>query len=87
VFQKKNRTLILVKNILIAPFVFVIRCYQRLISPLFAPTCRYTPSCSNYALQALEVHGVLIGGWLSLKRIARCAPWGSHGHDPVPPKK
>jgi len=58
-----------------------------MISPLFAPTCRYTPSCSNYALQALEIHGVLKGSWLSLKRIARCAPWGGHGHNPVPPKK
>tara|TARA_B100000780_G_scaffold93752_1_gene65210 strand:- start:912 stop:1088 length:177 start_codon:yes stop_codon:yes gene_type:complete len=58
-----------------------------MISPLFAPTCRYTPSCSNYALQALEIHGVLKGSWLSLKRIAQCAPWGGHGHNPVPPKK
>ena len=86
-FQKKKHEFILVKNILIAPFVLIIRFYQRMISPLFAPTCRYTPSCSNYALQALQTHGVLKGGWLSIKRIARCAPWGGHGHNPVPPKK
>ena len=85
-FQKKHE-FILIKNILIAPFVLIIRCYQRMISTLFAPTCRYTPSCSNYALQALQTHGVLKGGWLSIKRIARCAPWGGHGHNPVPPKK
>lgn len=75
------------KNILIALFILIIRLYQRVISPLFAQTCRYTPSCSNYALQALQIHGVVKGGWLSLKRIARCAPWGGHGHDPVPTNK
>ncbi|WP_151895072.1 membrane protein insertion efficiency factor YidD [Patiriisocius marinistellae] len=75
------------KKLLIAPFVFLIRVYQRFLSPLMPPMCRYTPSCSHYAVEALQVHGVLKGSWLAAKRIASCAPWGGHGHDPVPPKK
>ncbi|GER60821.1 membrane protein insertion efficiency factor YidD [Patiriisocius marinus] len=77
---------IVMKNILIAPFVYLIKGYQRFISPLFPPQCRYTPSCSHYSVEALQKHGLLKGGWLSLKRIASCNPWGGHGHDPVPPK-
>jgi hypothetical protein len=77
----------MVKQILIAPFVFIIRIYQRIISPLFPPMCRYTPSCSHYAVEALQTHGIVKGIWLAAKRIARCAPWGGQGHDPVPPKK
>ncbi len=75
------------KKILTYPFVFLIRGYQILISPLLPSTCRYTPTCSNYAIQALETHGILRGSWLAAKRIASCNPWGGHGHDPVPPKK
>ncbi|MGJ8667412.1 MAG: membrane protein insertion efficiency factor YidD [Patiriisocius sp.] len=77
----------MLKNILIAPFVFLIRVYQRFISPLTPPMCRYTPSCSHYAVEALQVHGILKGSWLAAKRIASCAPWGGEGYDPVPPKK
>jgi len=58
--------------------------YQGAISPLFSPKCRYTPTCSEYALQALEKHGPFTGMWLSLKRLITCHPWGGHGHDPVP---
>ena len=67
-----------------------IRGYQRWISPalhaLAGPGagCRYVPTCSQYFLDALETHGFLKGSWLGLRRIARCHPWGSHGHDPVP---
>ena len=65
--------------------LFLIRVYQLVISPfLGASKCRYTPTCSEYAKQALIKHGILKGFWLALKRIARCAPWGSHGFDPVP---
>jgi len=69
----------------------LIRSYQLLISPvltlLFGPGCgcRFQPTCSHYALEALETHGVLRGGWLGLKRLARCQPWGGSGYDPVPP--
>lgn len=64
--------------------VTFIRAYQRLISPLFGPRCRFHPSCSQYALEALERHGVVKGGWLALRRIARCHPLNPGGHDPVP---
>jgi hypothetical protein len=63
----------------------VIRVYQLVLSPLLGPTCRFTPSCSQYAMEALARHGVLAGGWLALRRILRCHPWGGMGYDPVPP--
>ena len=72
------------KKILIAPFVFLIRFYQVCISPLKPPTCRFTPTCSQYALQAFKKHGVIKGFYLTVKRILRCHPWGGHGYDPVP---
>lgn len=61
----------------------LIRCYQW-FSVIKPPCCRYAPSCSYYAMEALERHGVVRGGWLSLRRILRCQPWGGHGFDPVP---
>ena len=66
------------------PFILLIRFYQLVISPLLGPKCRYTPTCSSYALQAFKKHGVGKGFLLSLKRISRCHPWGGSGHDPVP---
>ncbi|WP_083917997.1 membrane protein insertion efficiency factor YidD [Nocardiopsis xinjiangensis] len=62
-----------------------IRGYQRFISPLFPPVCRFYPSCSAYAMEALRVHGALRGLWLAIRRIARCQPFHSGGLDPVPP--
>lgn len=64
--------------------LLLIRFYQYGISPLLPPRCRYTPTCSQYAVQAIRKHGTLKGGWLTAKRIARCHPWGGCGHDPVP---
>lgn len=61
-----------------------IRFYQAAVSPLTPPSCRYTPSCSAYAKEAIEVHGALHGGWLALRRVLRCHPWGGYGYDPVP---
>lgn len=61
-----------------------IRFYQLCISPLFPPSCRFTPTCSEYARQALIKHGVVKGLWLALRRLLRCHPWGGHGYDPVP---
>lgn len=58
--------------------------YKYGISPLTPPSCRYTPTCSEYALQAVKKYGPVKGGWLSVKRISRCHPWGGHGYDPVP---
>ncbi len=73
----------MVGRILIA----VIRFYQTAISPLSLPSCRFTPSCSAYAREAIEVHGAVSGGWLALKRILRCHPWGGYGYDPVPRRR
>lgn len=61
-----------------------IRFYQTAISPLLGPSCRYTPTCSEYARQALIKHGPFKGLWLAVKRILRCRPWGGSGYDPVP---
>ena len=63
----------------------LIRFYQAAISPWTPPSCRYEPTCSHYALQALEAHGAGRGSWLALRRFARCNPFGGHGYDPVPP--
>jgi uncharacterized protein len=63
----------------------LIRLYQLVVSPLLPPSCRYLPSCSDYALEALAHHGVLRGLLLALRRLARCHPWGGSGYDPVPP--
>jgi putative membrane protein insertion efficiency factor len=65
-------------------FIFLIRFYQGGISPFFPATCRYTPSCSEYGVQALKKHGPWKGGWLTLKRFGSCHPWGGSGYDPVP---
>lgn len=62
----------------------LIRGYQLLISPLFPPSCRYFPTCSDYARQAVVLHGPVKGGWLALARLLRCHPWGGFGYDPVP---
>jgi len=72
------------KQIASFPFILIIRLYQLIISPLLGPKCRYTPTCSHYAIEALKKHGPFKGTWLAAKRIARCHPWGGHGHDPVP---
>ena len=64
--------------------IFVIRSYQYLISPWLGDHCRYYPSCSHYAVTALHTHGVTRGGWLALRRLARCHPWHEGGFDPVP---
>ena len=64
-----------------------IRFYRIGISPLLPSRCRHLPTCSEYALEALEMHGPFRGLWLSIKRIGRCHPWGTHGYDPVPHKE
>ena len=72
------------KTVLSFPFIALIKLYQWFISPLLGPKCRYTPSCSQYALQAFRKYGPLKGFWLAIKRIASCNPWGGSGYDPVP---
>ncbi len=77
ILQTISRT---IARLLILP----IRFYQKFISPLTPPSCRYTPTCSQYAVEALRKHGPLKGMYLAVRRILRCHPWGGHGHDPVP---
>ena len=72
------------RKILIFPLVVLIKFYQVCISPFTPPSCRYTQTCSQYALEALRKYGPFKGGWLALKRILRCHPWGGSGYDPVP---
>lgn len=62
----------------------LVRVYQAVLSPYLPSACRYTPTCSQYAIEAICKHGAVRGGWLGLKRISRCHPWGGHGYDPVP---
>lgn len=72
------------KRFVKALFILPIRFYQYSISPLFPPSCRFTPTCSEYAVQAINKHGIFKGVWLAIKRIMRCHPWGGSGYDPVP---
>jgi len=72
------------KKLLNRFFIILIRFYQWAISPYFASSCRYTPTCSEYGIEALKKHGPFKGGWLTLKRFLSCNPWGGSGYDPVP---
>jgi len=71
-------------SLLTLPLIALIRLYQMIISPWLGSQCRYTPTCSQYGIEALKKYGPIKGLWLTIKRIARCNPWASHGHDPVP---
>ncbi|GAB3655095.1 hypothetical protein GCM10027589_14190 [Actinocorallia lasiicapitis] len=68
-------------------FIGVVKGYRKVISPLLPPTCRFEPSCSAYGLEALQTHGALRGGWLTIARIARCHPFHPGGYDPVPARR
>lgn len=72
------------KEIFSLPFIGLIRLYQLIISPWLGASCRYTPTCSQYGIEAFKKYGPLKGLWLTVKRVASCNPWGGHGHDPVP---
>jgi putative membrane protein insertion efficiency factor len=74
----------MVKRLLSQLMIGLIRVYQYAISPYLPPSCRYTPSCSVYGIEAIKKHGPLKGGWLTLKRFLSCNPWGGSGFDPVP---
>lgn len=64
--------------------IALLRCYQYTLSAFFGPACRFEPSCSHYAIEAIRGHGALAGGWLAVTRVLRCNPWGGSGYDPVP---
>jgi len=72
------------RRIAALPLIAAVKIYQCCISPLTPPSCRFTPTCSQYAVEALRKYGPLKGGWLTLRRLARCHPWGGSGYDPVP---
>jgi putative membrane protein insertion efficiency factor len=72
------------KKIIIAILIIPIKIYKYVISPILPRACRYTPTCSEYAVEALKKHGPIKGLWLAIKRILSCNPWGGHGYDPVP---
>jgi len=74
-------------KIIIYPFLLLIRFYQLAISPFTPSSCRFEPTCSHYAIDALKTHGLFYGSFLATKRILSCHPWGKTGYDPVPPKK
>lgn len=74
----------LLKSFASGVLILPIRFYQLCISPMLPAACRYTPTCSQYAIEALRKHGPLKGSWLALRRICRCHPWGGSGYDPVP---
>ena len=73
-----------VSRCLARPLIGLVKFYRFAISPWLGGNCRFQPTCSEYAIQALRTHGALHGGWLAAKRIARCHPWGGSGYDPVP---
>lgn len=73
-----------VKNLPVKGMLVMLRFYKREISPMLPPCCRYTPTCSEYAMQAVEKYGAVKGGWLAAKRILRCHPFHEGGYDPVP---
>lgn len=77
----------MVRRIFVQSIVGSIRVYQRFLSPLKGQTCRFLPSCSEYAIQAVVEHGALKGGALAVKRIVKCGPWHPGGFDPVPKKE
>ena len=72
------------KRIFSSLLIIPIKIYQIIISPLLGPSCRFTPTCSQYAVEAIQKYGPFKGSWLSFKRILKCHPWGESGYDPVP---
>jgi len=74
-------------KIFIYPLIFIIKIYQFIISPLINQNCRYLPTCSEYAIESLKLHGLLRGSFFAIRRILKCHPFGGHGFDPIPKRK
>ena len=81
-----NNLKTILSKIILFPFLLLVRLYQLVLSPLMPATCRFEPTCSSYMIEALQVHGLIRGGYLGIKRILSCHPWGKTGYDPVPKK-
>jgi putative membrane protein insertion efficiency factor len=76
-----------IKQILNFPFILLVKIYQYIISPIFPASCRFTPTCSSYTIEAITIWGPIKGIYLGVKRMLKCHPWGKYGHDPVPTKE
>jgi len=76
----------MINKIVTFPLVLLIRGYQLIASPILGSNCRFMPTCSEYALESLKAYGLIKGTFLTIKRIGKCHPWGSHGYDPIPSK-
>ena len=74
-------------KIFIYPLIFIIKIYQFIVSPLIGQNCRYLPTCSEYAIESLKLHGLLRGSFFTIRRILKCHPLGGHGFDPIPKRK
>jgi hypothetical protein len=85
-YSGKKRLREMISRIINSIFIFPVKIYQWIISPIFPASCRYTPTCSNYMIEAIKEWGPLKGGWMGIKRISSCHPWGGSGDDPVPKK-
>lgn len=77
----------MIGKLLAWPFILLIQVYKKIISPSLPPACRYTPTCSSYALEAFQKHSIHIAFYLTIKRVLSCHPWGGQGYDPVPEKE
>jgi hypothetical protein len=77
----------ILKKIVQLPFLLLIKVYQYVLSPIWPASCRYEPTCSHYAEEAIRKRGIFVGLYLAVRRISRCHPWGGMGYDPVPEKK
>ena len=82
--MQSQKLIKILKKGLVLPLILLVKFYQLAISPLKPQSCRYTPTCSTYSIEALKKHGPIKGLYLSIKRVVRCNPWGGSGYDPVP---
>ena len=77
----------MLNKVITFPLIILIRGYQLIISPLLGSNCRFMPTCSEYAMESFKSYGLIKGFFLTIKRIGKCHPWGSHGYDPIPTKE
>lgn len=75
-----------IRYLIISLLILPVKIYQHFISPWLPASCRHIPTCSNYTIESLRLHGPIKGSWFSIRRILRCNPWGTSGYDPVPPR-
>ena len=77
----------MLNKVITFPLIMLIRVYQLIISPILGSNCRFMPTCSEYAIESFKSYGLIKGFFLTIKRIVKCHPWGSHGYDPIPTKR